>query len=365
MSQSTSSDEDREVIADRAADVRLQADEWLVHEGEVPSFFVLLEGSLDVLKLVGGTERTINQFDAGSFFGEVPILLGATTVASIRARVPCRVLRLDPADFRKLVLSQRRTSGQILQTMAARVGQIEQLTIEAPVKRVQIVGHRWDCDCLDARDFLARNYVPFEWLDLDQPADRTRIAAAALDATACPVIVLPDGDVLVQPAWRVLATRVGLQCVPKTVDYDVAILGAGPAGLAGAVYGASEGLQTILLEREAPGGQAGTSSRIENYLGFPSGLSGDELSQHAWQQAKHFEAELLVAREVIGIDPAQGHNGILLDGGTGSTAGRSSSPPAWMGDSFPCRTLMDSWGTACPTARQEPRRRRRGGRTST
>jgi thioredoxin reductase (NADPH) len=309
------SDGDRDAIAARAADVRLRAGDWLLHEGEVPSFFVLLEGSLDVLKLLGGTEQVITRYGAGDFFGEVPLLLGSTALASLRAREHSRVMRLDPSDFHALIVSQPMASAKLLQTMASRVGRIEQLTIAAPATRVQIVGHRWDLDCLKVRDFLARNHVAFEWLDLDQPADRARIPPVALDPAVCPVIVLPDGDVLIQPVSRLLATRLGLPCIPAKTGYDVAILGAGPAGLAAAVYGASEGLSTILLEREAPGGQAGTSSRIENYLGFPTGLSGDELSQRAWQQATRFGAEILVAREVTGIEAAPGHNAIVLDGG--------------------------------------------------
>jgi thioredoxin reductase (NADPH) len=132
-----------------------------------------------------------------------------------------------------------------------------------------------------------------------------------------PVVVLPDGRRLVTPTLRELAENLGLQTAPRNAIYDVAIIGAGPAGLAAGVYGASEGLRTIIVEREAPGGQAGSSTRIENYLGFPTGLSGDELGGRALQQAQRFGAEILVARGVIGLDtdPARPERGVLLDGG--------------------------------------------------
>ncbi len=303
-------------IAARAADVRLQPDQWLIQEGESSSFFALLEGTLDVIKVVGGTEQVINRYTPGDFFGEVPLILGSGAVASLRAREPARVLRLDPDDFQALVISDDLLSAQLLRTMAARVGHLQRLAVEAPLNRVQIIGHRWDPGCLDLRGFLARNHVPSEWLDLDTPADLEQIPEAARDAERYPLVLLPDEAILITPALRELADRVGLQTSPGKSCYDVAIIGAGPAGLAAAVYGASEGLSTVLIEREAPGGQAGTSSRIENYLGFPSGLSGDELSQRAWQQATRFGAEMVVARDVIGIDPTPGAYAVLLDGGT-------------------------------------------------
>jgi thioredoxin reductase (NADPH) len=140
--------------------------------------------------------------------------------------------------------------------------------------------------------------------------------AAPQPTEAYPVVVLPDGERLTTPTFRTVAERLGLQTKPSDGRYDVAIVGAGPAGLAAAVYGASEGLRTILIERHAPGGQAGTSSRIENYLGFPTGIAGDDLGNRALQQAKRFGAEIIVAREVVGIaaDPTRSKRAIQLDG---------------------------------------------------
>ena len=151
----------------------------------------------------------------------------------------------------------------------------------------------------------------------DPPGLEPRRRGRRAPATRYPVVVLADGTRLVTPTLRELAERLGLQTKPAPATYDVAIVGAGPAGLAAAVYGASEGLRTVLVEREAPGGQAGTSSRIENYLGFPTGVSGDELGSRALQQAKRFGAEIIVARTVVGLDADSQtrQRAVRLDGG--------------------------------------------------
>ena len=158
------------------------------------------------------------------------------------------------------------------------------------------------------RDFLARNQITFRWLDPTRPSFDGEIRTPQ-PGDRFPVVILADGERLVTPSLRELAQRLGLQTMPSREAYDLAIIGAGPAGLAAAVYGASEGLDTILIEREAPGGQAGTSSRIENYLGFPTGVPGDELGSRALQQARRFGTELLVARDVVALEssPDAGH----------------------------------------------------------
>jgi thioredoxin reductase (NADPH) len=310
-------DHERATIAAHAADVRLQAGEWLLHEGEAPSFFGLLSGRIAVSKRVGETDRSITTYEAGEYFGEVPLLLNSAAVASLRALEPCRLLRLDGRDFRSLIVSCNHLREQIVRTMAARVLDLQHIAVDTPVPTITIVGSRYDVDCHDVRDFLARNHVAFNWLDPDDPAAAARIPPGAGEGTY-PIVVFPDGSHLVAPSYRDIAERLGLQTVPAPdLVYDVIVVGAGPAGLAAGVYGASEGLRTLLIERDAPGGQAGSSSRIENYLGFPAGLSGDELSTRAWQQAKRFGADMLSAREVRGIEP--GTNGaphhVLLDGG--------------------------------------------------
>jgi thioredoxin reductase (NADPH) len=175
-----------------------------------------------------------------------------------------------------------------------------------------MLGHRWDTACSDLRRFLARNQISFDWLTPDAPELAKHWPGARPADGDCPVLRLADGRVLNRPAMRELAKLLGLQTSARLPEYDTVIIGGGPAGLAAAVYGASEGLCTVLVEREAPGGQAGTSSRIENYLGFPNGVSGEELASRALQQAKRLGAEILVTRSVTGIDPAT--RAVSLDG---------------------------------------------------
>ncbi|HEY2856513.1 MAG TPA: FAD-dependent oxidoreductase [Gemmatimonadaceae bacterium] len=175
-----------------------------------------------------------------------------------------------------------------------------QSSYQAPFEGIRVIGHRWSPKSHDVRDFLGRNLVPFKWLDLDV-SEEARTALSKLstgtDAPALPVVVFPDGDVLAAPEPSALGARLGLRSRAEKPFYDLVVVGGGPAGLAAAVYGASEGLRTLLLEREAPGGQAGTSSRIENYLGFPSGLTGADLTRRAVAQARKFGAELLTPQE--------------------------------------------------------------------
>jgi thioredoxin reductase (NADPH) len=168
---------------------------------------------------------------------------------------------------------------------------------------VRVLGSRWSPQSYAARDFLSRNQIPYQWIDIDQdePMRELALSANGGDLSRLPVVLLPDGTVLTQPSTADLGQKCGLQTVPERPYYDLAIIGAGPAGLACAVYGASEGLKVILIEQNAPGGQAGTSSFIENYLGFPSGVSGAELARRATTQAKRFGTEILVGHSVVGL----------------------------------------------------------------
>jgi thioredoxin reductase (NADPH) len=309
-------DAELETLAAHGADIRLRAGDWLIHEGEIASFFALLEGKVDVVKEFNGVARVINTYGPGDYFGEVPLLLGAPAVAGVRALEPSRVCGFDAADFRALIAGCPHLNGEILKTMAKRVGYLQAAASEAPTVAATLIGHRFDLACHHLRDFLARNRIAFVWIDPTRPDLHPGIVPPQPGDTY-PVVVLADGTRLVTPSLRELAEKLGLQTKPTTPMYDVAIVGAGPAGLAAAVYGASEGLCTVLIEREAPGGQAGTSSRIENYLGFPSGVSGEDLGLRALQQAQRFGAEIVVARDVIGLDadPRARGRAVQLDGG--------------------------------------------------
>ena len=168
---------------------------------------------------------------------------------------------------------------------------------------VRVLGSRWSPQSYAARDFLSRNQIPYQWIDIDQdePMRELALSANGGDASRLPVVLLPDGTTLTQPSTAELGGKCGLQTVPERPYYDLAIIGAGPAGLACAVYGASEGLKVILIEQNAPGGQAGTSSMIENYLGFPGGVTGEDLARRAATQAKKFGVEILVGHAVVGL----------------------------------------------------------------
>ncbi|HEV3155757.1 MAG TPA: FAD-dependent oxidoreductase [Candidatus Baltobacteraceae bacterium] len=316
--------QERARIAERAAEIQLQAGAWLLLEGESPSFFALLSGRIEVTKRVGDSDRTIAAYLPGECFGEVPLLLNSPAVAGLRAAEPSRALRLDALDFRNLIENCAQLREQIVRMMITRVGRLQQFTVETPVPTVTIIGSRFDLQCHNVRDFLARNHFAVRWLEPDDPTVATRFPEGLGDGPY-PIVVLPDGSNLSAPSNREIASRLGLQIAPIADQvYDVVIIGAGPAGLAASVYSASEGLRTLLIERSAPGGQAGSSSRIENYLGFPAGVSGDDLSKRAWSQAKRFGAEMLSARDVLGILPAGDGDphSVVLDGGE-RVAGRA------------------------------------------
>jgi len=169
--------------------------------------------------------------------------------------------------------------------------------------KLWLVGQQHDKNTHDLREFLSRNRVPFEWVDVEHDAVLRFGAGEHTPGAKYPVCLFPDGSRLESPSYRALADKVGLRTRPSQVTYDLAIYGAGPAGLAAALYGASEGLRTVVFERDAIGGQAGTSSRIENYLGFAQGVSGAELVERAHEQAQRFGAEFVIANEGVGVDP--------------------------------------------------------------
>jgi thioredoxin reductase (NADPH) len=186
---------------------------------------------------------------------------------------------------------------------------------------VRLVGHRFSKDSHDLRDFLARNRVPARWLDVERDGEaRELLTVAGVADDGLPVALLEDGTVLERPTVLELAERLGVAAQPAADHYDLVIVGGGPAGLAAAVYGASEGLRTVMVEREAPGGQAGQSSRIENYLGFPAGLSGSDLARRATDQARRLGAELLTVQDAVGLEVEGAGRAVRLSGGSALSA---------------------------------------------
>ena len=186
---------------------------------------------------------------------------------------------------------------------------------------VRLVGHRFSKESHDLRDFLVRNRVPARWLDIERDGEaRELLQVAGVEGDRLPVALLEDGTVLERPTILELAERLGVAGAPAQDHYDLVVVGGGPAGLAAAVYGASEGLKTVMVEREAPGGQAGQSSRIENYLGFPAGLSGSDLARRATDQARRLGAELLTVKEAVGLRVEGSARLVELSGGVALSA---------------------------------------------
>jgi thioredoxin reductase (NADPH) len=308
--------DEKERLARRAADVGLVPGEYAANEGEDRALFAVLEGRIEVVKLVDGIDRVVGERLPGDVFGEVPIVLGTAFPVGFRAVVESRVMRIEPHDYHSVaavdpivakavgaLASLRMTGSRGLQGIAA----------EPPPPRVLVVGDRWDPACTQLRHFLDRNQISFLWLQRDAAEAAEQWGRPLPAESDCPVIRVVGGKTVVRPQIRRVAELLGLGTEPLAAEYDTVVVGAGPSGLAAAVYGASEGLRTLVVEREAPGGQAGTSSRIENYLGFPSGVSGDELASRALQQARRLGAEILVTREITRID-ASAHE-VHLDGG--------------------------------------------------
>jgi thioredoxin reductase (NADPH) len=195
-----------------------------------------------------------------------------------------------------------------------------QATYRPAFSGVRVLGHRWSSRSYAVRDFLARNQVPYRWLDAEDAEKsaetRDALTVAGGEAAQLPVVLFSDGTLLSDPANLDIAVRLGLRTRAETSFYDLLIVGGGPAGLAAAVYGASEGLRTVMIERDAPGGQAGMSSRIENYLGFPSGLSGADLTRRAVTQARRFGVEILTPQEVTRLRVEAGSKFVALADGT-------------------------------------------------
>ena len=302
-------------LSQLAADIHLEPGEYLIHEGEPTSFFVVLEGTTEVLKDVMGRRTEISEHNRGDFFGELPILMATAAPASVRAKTACHLARLDPQHLQELIRRSPECSAVILQTLNERVQAVQKYMLDLPSSRVKIVGSKFDGDCRDIRTFLTVNRIPYQWVERNRSVQPT-LADAQPDPAELSVVVDETFCVGHPPTVRKVAEALGFQTAPHHQNYDVVIIGGGPAGLAAAVYGASEGLNVLLVERKVPGGQAGTSSRIENYLGFPNGVSGDDLSQRAFRQAIKFGAEVVLTREVWEVIPhLDGAYTIVLDGG--------------------------------------------------
>lgn len=308
--------EQQEQLARSAADVILAAGEYAANEGDDRALFAVLDGKIEAVKTVDGIDNVVGERLPGDVFGEVPLVLGAPFPVGFRAAVPSRVLRVRAAEYHALAAVDPIVSkaiGALAQFRMTGDRGLQGLASKAPAPRATVLGQWSDPACTQLRHFLHRNQISFAWIRPDAPDAEEQWKGPLPAADDRPVIRCHNGKTVVRPELRRVAELFGLGTEPEAAEYDTVVIGAGPSGLAAAVYGASEGLNTLVVEREAPGGQAGTSSRIENYLGFPSGVSGDELASRALQQARRLGAEILVTRTIKRLDSTARE--LHLDGG--------------------------------------------------
>ena len=302
-------------MAQNVADVRLKAGEWLVRSGETPCFYVLYEGRLRIVADIHGIQTEFPEYDftEGDFLGEVPLLLRTPVFNSARAQTPCRIARLDKQQFFQLIRDSKEARAMVLEVLGERLLRIQERSLSLMTSRVLIFGRNKEADCHNIRAFLSANRIPYEWVDRDSYPER--VPAGVSDDPDCPVVSV-DGQLFIEPpTTREIAEALQLQTKPDHDSYDVVIVGAGPAGMAAGVYGSSEGLRVLIVERCAAGGQAGTSSRIENYLGFPEGISGEDLTGRGFKQATRFGAEVALTRSVEKLTPSSDGYLCEFDGG--------------------------------------------------
>jgi thioredoxin reductase (NADPH) len=296
------------------------AGEYLYREGDITyDFYVILSGAVEILVRSDGEEQIIVRHGPGRFLGELNLLTGQRVYLSARVAQPGEVLVVPKAALQHVIATNPSLGDTILTAFLAR----RSVLLSGARAAIRVVGSRFSPESLRVREFLARNRIPHEWLDPDRDAIVERLLREfAITPGELPVVIA-SGSVLRHPTPGVLAQYLGLtiDSLPERC-FDLVVVGAGPAGLAAAVYGASEGLRTLVVEMVAVGGQAGASSRIENYLGFPTGISGGDLTERAVVQAEKFGAHLTSPCAAASLHEAAGHLVVRLSDGT-EVAGRA------------------------------------------
>jgi thioredoxin reductase (NADPH) len=293
---------------------RFQAGQTLFKVGDRNfKFFIVKSGEVEIVDESGETPKTVTVHHPGAFTGDVSQLTGGPAVVTAVARIDCEVYEVAGEALRQVLNQCPDLSDIVMQAFIARR---QLLRASAEFTGLRVIGSRYSRDTFRIRDFLARNRLLFTWLDLEaDPEVDQLLKHFGLSEADTPVVAWGHTLLLRNPSNRELADAIGIRQPLEQVVYDLVVVGSGPAGLAAAVYGASEGLNTVVLERTAPGGQAGTSMRIENYLGFPTGLTGSELADRAVMQAGKFGAHLSVPTSVINLTFDNTYPVLGLDGG--------------------------------------------------
>lgn len=297
------------VVRAESGDDALELLGALQRRGEVPALF-LVDQRMPGMTGVEFLERAIERYPAAR---RVLLTAYADTDAAIAA--------INKAQIDHYLLKPWDPPEEKLYPVLADLLADWKAVNEPPFDGIRVVGHQWSPDSHRIKDFLARNHVPYAWLDLSTNAEAETLLTSVGDPRPeLPVLFFTDGTHLADPSNREIADRIGIRTIAEQPLYDLVVVGAGPAGLAAAVYGASEGLRTLVVEVEAPGGQAGMSSRIENYLGFPTGVSGGELARRAVTQARRFGVEILTTRRAVGLAADGPTRVITLEDGTALNA---------------------------------------------
>lgn len=284
--------------------------------GSANAFFVVLSGAVEIIDRSGSEPRRVTLHEPGEFTGGIDILTGRNPLVTAVARGDAEVLEIAPADIRRLIAERPRIGEVILRAFIARREQL----LGSGFQGVRVIGSGRSRDTYHLAEFLSRNQVPVTWIDTDDARVGELLRHFGLEEKDLPAVACGDAALLRHPTTRELAEAIGLKRPIGHAVYDLVIVGAGPAGLAAAVYGSSEGLRTLVLDGTAPGGQAGASMMIENYLGFPTGITGAELTGRATLQAQKFDADLSAPSLVTALDVDGSHSVIRLADGEGATA---------------------------------------------
>ena len=307
-----------DALAPHGSRRRLSDGEALFRAGERRGgFYVVIEGAIEVVDRSGGESRRVALHGPGEFTGDIDILTRRRPIVGAVARGATEVLGVSSSDIRTIIGERPRVGELILRAFIARREEL----LESGFGGLRVIGSGTSRETFRLREFVSRNQVPFSWIDTDEePGIGEILADFGVGTEDLPVVAVGERPLMRNPSTRELADVLGLRRPIRREAYDLVIIGAGPGGLGAAVYGASEGLETLVLEEVAPGGQAGASTRIENYLGFPTGITGAELIGRATLQAQKFNAELSSPDRVVGLDLEGAHPAVLLESGEHATA---------------------------------------------